>query len=91
MSLSPLSGSACSRKFHIYDKDADGFINKDDFRSIVLDLKLNLEEDMVKNYTDMNFRFADRSFRGTISVGQFLACYATLLVMHTTTGYVAWN
>lgn len=40
---------------------------------IVKELHLNLDEAMCQNYINLNFRFVDRSFRGTISFGQFLA------------------
>jgi len=66
-------------KFHAHDKDGDGLINKEEFGRLVGELQLALDETMCRNYVDMNFRFADRSFRGGISLGQFLASYATLL------------
>ena len=31
---------------------------------------------------DINFRYVDRSFKGTITFGQFLACYANFLISH---------
>lgn len=71
------------RKFQRFDKDQDGLINKSDFTKIVKELHLNLDPDMCRNYVDMNFRFVDRSFRGTITFGQFLACYANFLISHS--------
>ncbi|KAK3260009.1 hypothetical protein CYMTET_31024 [Cymbomonas tetramitiformis] len=67
-------------KFQQYDADKDGFITKADFARIIQQLHMQLDEKMFQSYVDMNFRFADRDFRGAVSFGQFLACYATFLV-----------
>ena len=49
----------------------------------VRELQLVLNDSLISEYVEMNFRFADRSFRGGISLGQFLASHAKLLVMHS--------
>ena len=70
------------RKFDRFDRDRDGLITKQDFTKIVHELHLKLDEKMCRHYVDMNFRYVDRSFRGTITFGQFLACYANFLQSH---------
>lgn len=68
------------RKFEEY-QDC-GQITKSDFRQIVCELQLGLDDELWQSYVEMNFRYADRQLRGRITVGQFLACYATLLSSH---------
>lgn len=46
------------------------------------DLQLGLDDEQRRRYVEMNFRYADRQLRGQITMGQFLACYATLLSSH---------
>ena len=70
-------------KFRAQDADGDGLINKAEFRQLVEELQLALDETFTSEYVEMNFRFADRSFRGGISLGQFLASHTKLLAMHS--------
>jgi len=70
-------------KFRAHDADNDGMINKAEFGRLLGELQLALDESFTSEYVEMNFRFADRSFRGGISLGQFLASHATLLAMHS--------
>lgn len=73
------------KKFKRYDLDLDGQINKADFESIVKELNLNLDAALLKQYVDINFRYADRNLRGLITFGQFLACYANFLYTYEVT------
>ena len=40
-------------------------------------------ESMLTIFTSGAGRFVDRNFRGTITFGQFLACYANFLISHS--------
>jgi Ca2+-binding EF-hand superfamily protein len=67
------------KKFIRCDEDKDGMINKAQFGNIIKELDLKLTPLMLKQYVDVNFKFVDRTLRGKISFGQFLACYANFL------------
>ena len=73
-------------KFTRYDSDGDGCITKSEFTSIIMDLHLNMEKDMVEKYVNINFKFADRSLKGVVSFGQFLSTYSNFLLSHNIRG-----
>ena len=76
-------------KFNRHDSNQDGFITKAEFTSIIMDLQMNMEPSMVRQYVEINFKFADRSLKGVVSFGQFLSTYSNFLLSHNIRGVQA--
>lgn len=68
-----------SDKFKAGDLDEEAQIGHSGVVAIARELGLQLSEEDLHHFVDINFRFVDTSGVGKIKIGQFLTCCAGLL------------
>ncbi|XP_071509182.1 centrosomal protein 43-like [Diadema antillarum] len=67
-------------KFEKYDKDKSGSIDKNELRSLFVDMFPTFHRNMLERYVNDEFRAGDRDFSSVIDFDEFLAMYRRLFV-----------
>ncbi|XP_070567451.1 centrosomal protein 43-like isoform X3 [Ptychodera flava] len=69
------------RKFEKYDKDRNGYIDKDELRNLFLDIFPHFHSNMLERYVNDEFRAGDRDFSNGIDLEEFLGMYRRLFIL----------
>ncbi|XP_071800545.1 uncharacterized protein [Asterias amurensis] len=68
-------------KFEYYDKDKSGSIDKDELRSLFIDMFPHFHRNMLERYVNDEFRAGDSDFSSCIDFDEFLGMYRRLFVV----------
>ncbi|XP_077976878.1 uncharacterized protein LOC144432527 [Glandiceps talaboti] len=69
------------QKFELYDTDKNGYIDKNELRSLFLDIFPHFHRNMLDRYVNDEFRAGDRDFSSGIDFDEFLGMYRRLFVL----------
>ncbi|KAK2169345.1 hypothetical protein LSH36_11g13075 [Paralvinella palmiformis] len=78
--LTPKQITAAREKFHYYDTDKNGTIEKDELRKLFCDIFPGFHRNMIDRYVNDEFRAADRDLNNAIDFDEFLGMYKRLFV-----------
>ncbi|KAJ8027392.1 FGFR1 oncogene partner [Holothuria leucospilota] len=69
------------KKFEFYDKDKSGSIDKDELRSLFIDVFPHFHRNMLERYVNDEFSAGDTDFSSGIEFDEFLAMYKRLFIL----------
>lgn len=79
--LSRVSLIEAKKKFDFYDKDKNGYIDKNELRTLFCDLYPNFNKNMLDRYVNDEFNATDKNFNNGIDFNEFKSMYQRLFLM----------